>query len=69
MGARARVTELVDVADLNSAAPQGRVGSNPTPGTAKTAAPSEAGGLYEAEAGLRQAGLSVSMSRGVGYRL
>ena len=29
----ARVTESVDVADLNSAAPMGRVGSNPTPGT------------------------------------
>jgi len=27
------VTESVDVADLNSAAPKGRVGSNPTPGT------------------------------------
>ena len=29
----ARVTKSVDVADLNSAAPKGRVGSNPTPGT------------------------------------
>lgn len=30
---RARVTELVVVADLKSAALNGRVGSNPTPGT------------------------------------